>query len=142
MIGRSDRRERPPFLGFLRHGTRRRDARPALPLRYLTSVELEPPSSFSSGSETSQTASADGATTKIVPEVAGIAIGSRKACATLFVILYPLSRTEPHALNIGPTTITGLMLQWQDGKQVNLWPANVANGKLKFPKFIKVGASN
>ena len=37
--------------------------------------------------------------------------------------------------------ITGLMLQWQNGKQVNLWPADVANGKLKFPKFIKVGAA-
>jgi branched-chain amino acid transport system substrate-binding protein len=49
---------------------------------------------------------------------------------------------NPHALNIGPTTITGLMLQWQDGKQVNLWPTNVANGKLKFPKFVKVGAAN
>ena len=49
---------------------------------------------------------------------------------------------NPHALKIGPDTITGLMLQWQDGKQVNLWPANVANGKLKFPKFIKVGSAN
>jgi len=48
---------------------------------------------------------------------------------------------SPHALKIGPGTITGLMLQWQDGKQVNLWPADVANGKLKFPKFIKVGAA-
>ena len=48
---------------------------------------------------------------------------------------------NPHALKIGPGTITGLMLQWQDGKQVNLWPADVANGKLKFPKFIKVGAA-
>jgi branched-chain amino acid transport system substrate-binding protein len=47
----------------------------------------------------------------------------------------------PHALKIGPGLITGLMLQWQDGKQVNLWPADVANGKLKFPKFIKVGAN-
>ena len=49
---------------------------------------------------------------------------------------------NPHALKIGPDTITGLMLQWQDGKQTNLWPAKVANGKLKFPKFIKVGAAN
>jgi branched-chain amino acid transport system substrate-binding protein len=49
---------------------------------------------------------------------------------------------NPHALKVGPETITGLMLQWQDGKQVNLWPANVANGKLKFPKFIKVGSAN
>ncbi len=49
---------------------------------------------------------------------------------------------NPHALKVGADTITGLMLQWQDGKQVNLWPAAVANGKLKFPKFIKVGAAN
>jgi branched-chain amino acid transport system substrate-binding protein len=49
---------------------------------------------------------------------------------------------NPHALKVGPETITGLMLQWQDGKQVNLWPAKVANGKLKFPKFIKVGSAN
>src|SRR5579863_6263849 len=50
--------------------------------------------------------------------------------------------TNPHALKIGVDTITGLMLQWQNGKQVNLWPANVANGKLKFPNFIKLGAAN
>jgi branched-chain amino acid transport system substrate-binding protein len=49
---------------------------------------------------------------------------------------------NPHALKVGPDTITGLMLQWQDGKQVNLWPNKVANGQLKFPKFIKVGAAN
>ncbi len=49
---------------------------------------------------------------------------------------------NPHALKVGPGTITGLMLQWQDGKQVNLWPGNVANGKLKFPKFIKVGSAD
>src|SRR5271163_2275376 len=49
---------------------------------------------------------------------------------------------NPHALKIGPDTITGLMLQWQNGKQVNLWPANVANGKLKFPNFIKLGSAN
>src|SRR5271154_3092737 len=48
---------------------------------------------------------------------------------------------NPHALKVGPDTITGLMLQWQDGKQTNLWPAKVANGKLKFPKFIKVGSA-
>ena len=47
----------------------------------------------------------------------------------------------PHALKIGAGAISGLMLQWQGGKQVNLWPAEVANGKLKFPKFIKVGAN-
>ena len=49
---------------------------------------------------------------------------------------------NPHALKVGPDTITGLMLQWQDGEQTNLWPANVANGKLRFPKFIKIGSAN
>ena len=44
----------------------------------------------------------------------------------------------PHALKVGEGTITGLMLQWQDGKQVNLWPGEVANGKLRFPAFIKM----
>jgi branched-chain amino acid transport system substrate-binding protein len=48
----------------------------------------------------------------------------------------------PHALKVGQGAITGLMLQWQDGKQVNLWPREVANGKLKFPSFIKVGSTN
>lgn len=47
----------------------------------------------------------------------------------------------PHALKIGPDTISGLMLQWQNGKQVNLWPAKVANGKLKFPSFVKLGSA-
>ena len=46
---------------------------------------------------------------------------------------------NPHALKVGPETITGLMLQWQNGKQVNLWPDKLANGKMKFPSFIKVG---
>jgi branched-chain amino acid transport system substrate-binding protein len=49
---------------------------------------------------------------------------------------------NPHALKIGSDTITGLLLQWQNGKQVNLWPVKVANGQLKFPPFIKVGAAN
>lgn len=45
---------------------------------------------------------------------------------------------HPHALKIGSGAITGLMLQWQDSKQVNMWPADVATGKLKFPSFIKI----
>jgi branched-chain amino acid transport system substrate-binding protein len=48
---------------------------------------------------------------------------------------------NPHALKVGPDTITGLLLQWQNGKQVNLWPSKVANGKMKFPSFIKVGST-
>jgi branched-chain amino acid transport system substrate-binding protein len=48
---------------------------------------------------------------------------------------------NPHALKIGADTVTGLLLQWQNGKQVNLWPKKLANGKLKFPNFIKVGSA-
>jgi branched-chain amino acid transport system substrate-binding protein len=48
---------------------------------------------------------------------------------------------NPHALKVGEGTITGLLLQWQDGKEVNLWPKKLANGKLKFPSFIKVGSA-
>ena len=48
---------------------------------------------------------------------------------------------HPHGLVTGKGAIEGLMLQWQDGKQVNLWPANLANGKLQFPSFIKVGSA-
>ena len=47
-----------------------------------------------------------------------------------------------HGLKTGQGFITGLMLQWQDGKQVNMWPADLANGKLKFPSFVKVGSAN
>jgi branched-chain amino acid transport system substrate-binding protein len=52
----------------------------------------------------------------------------------------PKDSPHPHALRTGKGFITGLMLQWQDGKQINLWPQDVANGKLKFPAFIKVAA--
>jgi len=48
---------------------------------------------------------------------------------------------NPHALKVGADTISGLLLQWQEGKQVNLWPKNLANGKLKFPSFIKLGSA-
>jgi hypothetical protein len=27
--------------------------------------------------------------------------------------------------------------QWQNGKQVTVWPAKIAEGKLVFPKFAK-----
>jgi branched-chain amino acid transport system substrate-binding protein len=30
------------------------------------------------------------------------------------------------------------MVQWQDGKQVAVWPTSVATGKLHFPPFIKL----
>ncbi len=53
----------------------------------------------------------------------------------------PKGDPHVHGLKIGQGYITGLMLQWQNGKQTNLWPANLANGKLTFPPFIKIAAS-
>jgi branched-chain amino acid transport system substrate-binding protein len=50
----------------------------------------------------------------------------------------PKGDPHVHGLRTGKGTITGLLLQWQDGKQVNLWPADLANGKLRFPPFIKL----
>jgi branched-chain amino acid transport system substrate-binding protein len=49
---------------------------------------------------------------------------------------------NPHAVKVGKGTISGLMLQWQGGKQVNLWPRDVANGKEKFPSFVKVSSAD
>jgi branched-chain amino acid transport system substrate-binding protein len=43
-----------------------------------------------------------------------------------------------HTIKYGKGLITGLMLQWQDGKQVSVWPKEIAKGQLKFPSFIKV----
>ena len=43
-----------------------------------------------------------------------------------------------HSIKYGKGLITGLMLQWQDGKQISVWPKEIAKGTLKFPSFIKV----
>ena len=43
-----------------------------------------------------------------------------------------------HTMRYGKEFVNGLFIQWQDGKQVPVWPANVATGGLKFPSFIKV----
>jgi branched-chain amino acid transport system substrate-binding protein len=46
-----------------------------------------------------------------------------------------------HGLKYGKGLITGLMLQWQDGAQVSVWPPEVAKSTIKFPAFIKVTAN-
>jgi branched-chain amino acid transport system substrate-binding protein len=46
-----------------------------------------------------------------------------------------------HSIKYGKGLITGLMLQWQDGKQVSVWPKEVAKGQLKFPSFIKFSSN-
>src|SRR5690349_12779071 len=43
-----------------------------------------------------------------------------------------------HSIKYGKGLITGLMLQWQDGQQIAVWPKEVAKAQLKFPSFIKV----
>jgi branched-chain amino acid transport system substrate-binding protein len=42
-----------------------------------------------------------------------------------------------HAIKYGPGLVTGLVLQWQSGKQVTVWPRDKANGKITFPAAIK-----
>jgi branched-chain amino acid transport system substrate-binding protein len=55
------------------------------------------------------------------------------------VTFLPKGDAHVHGLRIGKGYITGLFLQWQDGKQVNLWPSELAKGKIVFPSFVKVG---
>ena len=41
-----------------------------------------------------------------------------------------------HAMKYGPKYITGVTLQWQNDKQVTLWPTANTGAKLSFPSFI------
>ena len=52
-----------------------------------------------------------------------------------------IGRDDPftHGMKIGEGYITGLMVQWQNGRQVTVWPQDAAAGKVTFPAFIKVG---
>jgi branched-chain amino acid transport system substrate-binding protein len=50
----------------------------------------------------------------------------------------PKGDPHVHALRTGKGYITGLMLQWQDGKQVNVWPKDLAKAQIRFPSFVKV----
>src|SRR3954451_12017271 len=43
-----------------------------------------------------------------------------------------------HSIKYGKGLITGLMLQWQAGKQSAVWPKEVAKVDIKFPSFIKL----
>jgi branched-chain amino acid transport system substrate-binding protein len=43
-----------------------------------------------------------------------------------------------HGIKSGPGFVTGLVFQWQNEKQVTVWPAKVAEGKMKFPDFVKL----
>ncbi len=54
------------------------------------------------------------------------------------IAFYGQDSDFPHGLKYGADFVSGLMIQWQDGKQVTVWRARVANGTLKFPSFIKL----
>ena len=44
-----------------------------------------------------------------------------------------------HAMRYGKDYVSGLFVQWQNGKQVPIWPASVAGSNtLKFPSFVKL----
>ena len=43
-----------------------------------------------------------------------------------------------HGIKSGPGAVTGLVFQWQNGKQITVWPKAIAEGKLKFPDFVKL----
>lgn len=47
-----------------------------------------------------------------------------------------------HALKYGTKFVTGVAIQWQDGKQKCLWPLNLANAKAVFPGFVKLPAKS
>ena len=46
-----------------------------------------------------------------------------------------------HAIKYGPGLVTGVDIQWQNGKQVTVWPHQYANGKLTFPATLKLPAA-
>jgi len=50
----------------------------------------------------------------------------------------PKGDAHVHGLLTGGNGIKGLVVQWQKGKEVTVWPANLANGKLIFPSFVKL----
>ncbi len=43
-----------------------------------------------------------------------------------------------HGLKYGKDLVSGLVVQWQDGKQVAVWPPAVAAGTMHFPDFVKL----
>src|SRR5690242_7527585 len=43
-----------------------------------------------------------------------------------------------HGLKYGKGLVTGVDIQWQNGKQVTVWPIDKANAKITFPAFAKL----
>lgn len=51
---------------------------------------------------------------------------------------YGRSDQFTHAMRYGPQYVTGTFMQWQDGKQVCIWPRDKCPNKLAFPGFVKL----
>jgi branched-chain amino acid transport system substrate-binding protein len=52
---------------------------------------------------------------------------------------YGKDDASTHAMKYGKDMVSGLFVQWQNGKQVPIWPASVAGtNTLKFPSFVKL----
>jgi len=54
------------------------------------------------------------------------------------IAFLPKGDTFAHGMKIGEGYITGLMVQWQKGNPVTVWPSAAATGKMTFPGFIKL----
>jgi branched-chain amino acid transport system substrate-binding protein len=51
---------------------------------------------------------------------------------------YGREQESTHALKYGPGLVTGVNIQWQDGRQICVWPAANATAKIAFPPFVKL----
>lgn len=50
----------------------------------------------------------------------------------------PKGDPHVHGLRSGVNNVKGLVLQWQSGNAVAVWPSTLANGQMKFPSFVKL----
>ncbi len=55
---------------------------------------------------------------------------------------FPEGAKYAHGLKYGKQYVTGIVIQWQNGKQVPLWPESVAKAKIIFPSFVKKRAAS
>jgi len=46
-----------------------------------------------------------------------------------------------HDMKFGKDYVTGVAIQWQDGKQVTVWPPEITKAKLTFPAFVPAKAA-
>lgn len=51
---------------------------------------------------------------------------------------YGKNDSYTHALRYGRDWVTGIFVQWQNGKQVCVWPQEKCPNKVAFPKFVKL----